>query len=686
MLYTCRSFPSTLLDQYPVLSRPVGKRAGKANRRYLNVVAAFDIETTAINDNYSIMYIWQLQLGLHDTIIGRTWNEFRITVQRLIKDLPKDVYLVLWVHNLAFEFQFLRGIYHFKPEEVFAVQPRRPLRVDMYGHLEFRCSYLHTNMRLEMYLKKMGVEHKKTTLDYSRGRYPWTKLTDAELEYCINDVRGLVEALMIEMAHDSDNLYTIPATSSGYVRRDVKLALRKIRYHQILKLLPDFDTYTLLREAFRGGDTHANRLYAEMVWDNVKSYDRVSSYPDVQMNDEFPMGPFRRYTRPSLEAAERLIQVRHRAVLMRIQFKELRLKYPNKEGCPYISLAKCRLIPFRKIKADNGRLVYSPLAELTVTDVDWQIIKDQYTWDDARVTCLEYARYGQLPEQLKAVIRQYFKLKTELDKSDPQREKAKNKLNAVYGMSAQNPVKQNILFVNNHFTLDPKPPEEILKEANRKAYFCYQWGVWTSALARKRLWEGRKNVTDQGGIFLYCDTDSVKYLDPPDGVVDWTVYNKEREAASLLSGAYADDKKGRRHYMGVYEPDDGYPARFSTRGAKKYVVQHPDGKLEATIAGVNKREDAGHVSGGQELEELGGIEYFASAPSITFKKSGGIELRYNDKDVFVTRIDGHRITVRQCVTIRESRYTLKDTDEYSDMLLDLKELREYLWDCYGRRI
>ena len=684
MIYRCRDFPADLLAGFPVLPRKTGKRVGKYRRKYLNVVCAFDIETTRISEDFSVMYIWQLQIGPEFTIIGRSWNEFRIAMQRLIGPLEDGVYLAVYVHNLAFEFQFLRGIYDFKEEEVFAVQPRRPLRADMYDHIELRCSYLHSNMRLDTYLKKMGVPDQKLSYDYDKKRFPWTPLSDDEIAYCVNDVKGLVEALMVEMIHDGDTLYSIPATSTGYVRRDVKAAMRQLRYGAVHEMLPDIDTYHLLREAFRGGNTHANRHWASVELDGVFSWDRSSSYPDVQINRPFPIGRFyslSHWSRIPWEKMMDLIERRKKAVLARLAFWDIRLK-DDLNGCPYIPLDKCRRVKGERL--DNGRILSADYLEITVTDVDLKILLDQYDFGARRVLALEYSRYGQLPEILKKCIINYYRLKTELKGNAEQTllyEKSKNKLNSIYGMSAQNPVKQNIIWTKSGWELDQRPVEEILNESNKKAFFPYQWGVWTTAWARYELQRGIDNVTRQGAEFCYCDTDSVKYF----GDVDWAKLNEDLQTRSAKTGAHAADQKGREHYMGVWEADKGYPAKFATRGAKKYVVLHPDGKLEATIAGVSKRDDGGRISGGMELEKHGGISAFLQ-PVFTFTEAGGVELAYNDSVRKMVRIDGHRLKVRECVTIRPSTYTLSDTDEYADLLASYREIKEFLFDAYGKRI
>ena len=110
-----------------------------------------------------------------------------------------------------------------------------------------------------------------------------------------------------------------------------------------------------------------------------------------------------------------------------------------------------------------------------------------------------------------------------------QRMKSKNKLNSIYGMMAQNPVKQDIVYNNGVWSTANDPEAEILAESNRKAFLCYQ-------RARYRLQEEIKLA---GENFVYCDTDSVKNV----GNIDWTEYNKQREKDSKASGAFAIDPK-----------------------------------------------------------------------------------------------------------------------------------------------
>ena len=414
------------------LNRPKGNPHGQ-KYSYKDLICAFDIETSRLPDiEQSVMYIWQFQIGQDVTVYGRTWPEF-ISFLREIKRRLRGQWLCCYIHNASYEFQFLKGIYDFEPDEVFATESRKVLKFTMFDAIEFRCSYYHSNMSLAEFLNKMGVEHEKVQgFDYNKIRYPWTPLTDQELLYCQNDVRGLVEALTIEMKHDGDNLYTVPLTSTGYVRRDCKNAMRKFNHKQLVDILPDADIYRLLREAFRGGNTHANRWYAKEIITDVYSTDRSSSYPDVMVNCPFPMTRFFYEGYANADRIRELIYEKEKAVIMRVRFENIKERWPY-IGCPYLSKDKCRNI--YKGKFDNGRVLEAEYLETTVTDIDFKMIKDLYTWTACEAESLAYARYGQLPQPLKDVIIDYYKKKTELKGVSGQELyylKSKNKLNSCY--------------------------------------------------------------------------------------------------------------------------------------------------------------------------------------------------------------------------------------------------------------
>ena len=660
-------FSSLDFRDIPLQMRKRGNQSTSQKYFYKDVVAAFDIETTYIEEiDNSVMYIWQMQIGMEQTIIGRTWYEFRRLIEKIKDALNDGERMVVYVHNLSFEFQFLSGIFDFSKDDVFAVDHRKVLKALLDDKIEFRCSYLQTNMSLRAFCEKMGVKSFKLKMDYRKRRYWYTELSDKEIAYCINDVRGLVEAIYKEMARDDDNLYTIPLTSTGYARRDAKRAMRSVSHNFIQNLVPDYNIYLLCREAFRGGNTHASRYYSGKILGAGESEDISSSYPTEIYTADFPISRFQIRKKATLEDVEELIYKRGKACLIRCSFRNLKLK-DDLVPVPYLPVSKCQGIIGGVY--DNGRIMAADYIDRhTMTDIDYKIMKSQYDFEIS-ITTLASARYGKLPKPLRDNVLKYYQNKTTLKNKPTDAEhtaefyrllydKDKALLNAQYGMMAQDPVKISVEYYNSRdelFRDDPlADPEALLEKYNKRAFLVYQWGCWVTARAREKLQRG----IDLCGInFVYCDTDSCKYI----GSVDWTPLNKELLKVAEKAGAYAIDANGKKHYMGVYEYDGAF-TEFKTMGAKKYAYRDLEGKLHITIAGVNK-----HI-GAIELERAGGLK--AMVDGYKFIYAGGLEARYSDfpeVHEFITE-DDIPIQITRNVSLVNNTKTLGTTAEYKELL------------------
>lgn len=633
----------------------------KANRsKYKNVVCAFDIETTRLDNDQSILYIWMFAIGDHDVYIGRTWKELEFFLDRITKQINDGEKLVILVHNLSYEFCFLRTIYDFQPDEVFALKSRKIAKCTMFDKkLEFRCTYIHSNMSLAQYTKKMNVEHRKLSgddYDYSIKRYPDTPMTDEEIRYCCHDVIGLVEAYQTEMKLDGDTLATVPMTSTGYVRRECRKAMQLYSHKAIMSAQPDADRYLLMKESFRGGDTHASRFYAGQILTDVKSADRSSSYPDVMCNDDFPYGQGIWQTNVDRKIFNRFMTAKHHVFFARVILRNVKLK-DKYWGFPYLPLGKCTRFSHDYL-IDNGRILSAGALEIALTNIDMRIIEETYTFN-LEVKEMLIFPCDKLPEPLIETTQMYYKDKTEL-KGIPEQQvfydKQKAKLNSLYGMCATDPVRMEFMYDENHenlFSIKPKNIEDTLRINRTKNFLLYQWGCFVTAWARYRLYEAIKIAGDNA---VYCDTDSVKYV----GDCSFDSYNRIRESCSKSSGSFATDKHGVTHYMGVYEQEQTYK-RFITYGAKKYAYEYADRETHVTISGVNK------IKGGEELHKRGGLE--ALKEGFVFREGGGVELIYNDHTPRQTiTVDGHTFEIGANVCIKPSTYTLSTTADYKEVL------------------
>ena len=345
---------------------------------------------------------------------------------------------------------------------------------------------------------------------------------------------------------------------------------------------------------------------------------------------------------------------------------------------PYIATHKCKGIV--KGAYDNGRILSAELIEeITLTDIDYNIIRSQYKFD-IEILTVATARYGMMPEPLRRCVLEYYRNKTQYKDKESDEEhtaqfyelmyqKAKALLNAQYGMTAQDPVKQKIIYTGGHNTDpedddlykpdDSKSEEELLEEYNKRAFLVYQWGVWITARAREHL----QKAIDLCGYdhFVYCDTDSVKFV----GDVDFTELVKQDMKKAKAHGAFAKDQKNKVHYMGIFEEEPSM-IRFKTMGAKKYAYEALDKegnvKLHITIAGVNKR------IGAIELKRAGGLE--AMEEGFVFRFGGGLEAKYND-DPQVTQIineDGVPIRITRNVALKPNTKTLGLKADYKELL------------------
>ena len=664
--------------------RKRAKRPSPAARNIIDEVTAFDIETTTINlpivdgaaqNAHAFMYVWQFQIGDY-TVMGRTWEDcMRLFIKlrdaciqiKKVKHLDDLPVLVIWVHNLAYEFQFLSGIYPFRSDECFFRDVRKPIYCKMFDCLEFRCSYIQSNMSLAHLTKQLKVAEKLSgqKFDYSVVRFPWTPLSDYELAYCARDVQSLVECMKIKMMNDHDNLQTIPLTSTGYVRRDCKRALKPL-YLDIKELLPDEKQYRLLRRSFRGGNTHANRKFSDRILNKVYSYDMSSCYPAQQLTKKFPMTPFKWIDdRLTFDRIARYIGLGY-AVVGLYQFKGLRLKH--RVSIPYISLARTEAYGFR---LDNGRVLEAEYIEMALTEIDLNIILKQYTFDRIDVMSAMVAQKHFLPDKYRQVIIRYYDNKTKLKGvTDPEDQylyqKSKEKLNGIYGMSAQDPIHAEILYVDGEYLRSDYTTGNAAK-ALATAKFPYQWGVYTTAYARAALQEA---IDAAGDRMVYCDTDSVKTY----GEIDLTYINHKRQKASEENNAFADDSKGNRHFMGVFELDGVYD-RFITCGAKRYAYE-VDGHMGITVSGVSKaiNEETGIPFA---VEELGKLENFHEG--FIWRKSAGTMAVYNDSDLFdYTDPDtGKVVQITKNVALVNTTYEMTFAKDYKRLLKEIDLYGEY---------
>lgn len=245
-------------------------------------------------------------------------------------------------------------------------------------------------------------------------------------------------------------------------------------------------------------------------------------------------------------------------------------------------------------------------------------------------------------------------------------------------MTATDPIHQEILYKGGSYSrsnYDTMTAEEKSKALNN-APFPYQWGCYTTALARMQLHQAMKFIEKAGKInpnikIVYCDTDSLKIT----GNVDIDKLNEPYLKRAVNNGAYADDKTGHRHYLGVFEIDGRYQ-RFISQGAKRYAYIKEDGKMGVTVSGVTKKKNE-KTGIPFAVEELGSLERFKVG--MVWEKAGGTMAVYNDKDDFdyTDPETGKTVHISKNVSIVPSTYTMTYSRDYKALLNEIQLYGEY---------
>lgn len=569
--------------------------------KYMNIPAAFDTETTSFYDSNGqktgIVYIWMFSLcGL--VIVGRTWDEWILTYNKVVdlfRTCGNKRVLIVYVHDLRYDFQFLRK--HHKFIKVFATEKYAPLYAQTEEGIEFRCSYRLSGYSLKEVGKRLNyhkVEKMTGDLDYRQIRHSGTPLTDKELKYCINDVK-VVCAYIDECINMEEDITKIPLTKTGYVRRHVReVCFNSPFYKNMIKNLKvNKDDFEMARNAFQGGFTHGNADHIGTLLNNVTVRDIASSYPSVMLAEKYPMSEGKKVEVNKLSDFYNYCD--SYCCIFTVVFINLK---PRHWFDFYLSASKCEIHGKRTLS--NGRIVCADFVRTTITNVDFDIIEYMYEidYDNLIIENMYVYKRDYLPTPFIKSMLDMYKNKTEL-KGIPEKiidyNRTKEMINSFYGMTVTNPIKPL-----NKYTDDWIEPEEMEIEAAIDSYnksynrfLFYLWGVYVTAYARHNIWDA---IINCGYDHVYSDTDAEYYLNDEKHKQFFDEYNnkvmEKHRIACKVHGINYDEmcapltKDGIKKPLGFFEYEETYD-KFKTLGAKRYLGLCGD-KYKLTVAGLSK--------------------------------------------------------------------------------------------------
>lgn len=703
---------SVIFDQLQNREPVFYKKSMEIGNTYVyNVAASFDIETSSFRQHingeskdemshggrkFATMYVWQFSINGR-VILGRTWDEFTDFMNELSNrfELSPWKTLIVYVHNLGYEFQFIRKLFTWS--KVFSTAKREPIYAKCTLGIEFRDSYILTAKSLASAandLHKYKVKKMIGDLDYSKVRSSATPLTDAEMGYCVHDDLVVDAIIQEKIEQEPRGIAGIPLTNTGYVRRFIRQKCYGSgrrhgdygRFIQSLTLEPD--EYIRLKESFQGGFTHANAIYVNKKLTGViDSFDFTSSYPAVILSEKFPMGKCY-YKIETQDDFNRMISDKRVGANFKIYFHNIQQK-PDVYESP-LSESKCIAISKDHI-TNNGRIVSATDVITRMTDIDFTVFRAFYKWEWFKVSEIDTYMMDYLPKPIIESVIELYEAKTVL-KGVPESAVdymvKKGMLNSVYGCMVTDIVKELIPYDNewgwDAESEDNSTFEEKIEKYNKSynRFLYYPWGVWVTAYARRNLFTG---IYAFGEDYVYSDTDSIKCLnaDAHMKFIKW--YNDQitfKVATVLKHYGINPEKaapktiKGVSKQIGVWdhETKNNPYTEFKTCGAKRYIYTE-GGKLHITIAGLPKKNGCKYIS-----SQNNPYNFFNDGMLIPAANTGKLISTYIDDHIDIVNVDymGNEFTAHEesAIHMESATFEMSESREFKDYLKGIQ--RNYI--------
>ena len=572
------------------------KRSGRAQTKdtWNDCIIMLDTETSkeepgTVCKNYVVAWTISIRAFGENvvTLYGSRPSEVVTCINNIIMNLRGDN-TIIYVHNLSYDWVFLRKFFMAAwgtPEHQLNTKSHYPIFIIFQNGVMLRDSLILAQRSLDKWAKDLDVQHQKAVgaWVYDEIRQQGNRFTPDEKTYIEHDTLAGVECIDKTMQVLNKRIYSMPYTATGIPREEVRKRAGKNRGRELFKkIVPDYDTQKFLEDVFHGGYTHNNRHYCEhVVRDLVEAYDEASAYPYVMCAYKFPM---ERFTPMPPCSPEFILSNPDYAYIFTLILIKPRLKTDN---ISMPALQRSKAVKTINVVEDNGRILCAEYVEIRLNEVDLSVIMQQYDFQKALCVDVRFAYKDYLPRWFTDYVYQCFVGKTQLKGGDPvQYSIAKAKLNSLYGMCVQRPVK--VMIEENYETGDYETAEDQDERELYQKYvdsprsvLPYQWGVWVTSYAFANLF----TIGSYAGVWIYSDTDSCYGMEWDKAGLE--AYNESCKARLRERGYGAVEHNGREYWLGICELDGQYK-EFISVGAKRYAVRMLNDILKITVAGVPK--------------------------------------------------------------------------------------------------
>lgn len=496
------------------------------------VLLAGDFETTVYDD--------QEETEVWSASYARLYSD-KVVVHRDIQSFLRDLFdyrcnVMCWFHNLRFDGTFiidylLKQGWEFTTEKKVGYKQFKALisKENRWysitlgtgkATIEIRDSAKLMPMTLDEVGKAFDTEHRKSTMEYKGKRYAGCPITKNEMEYIINDVLVLKEALEYMINENHTQL-----TIGSCALKEFSFKLGKRDYNNFFPKLSDIETPEdygsfnvdeYIRKSYKGGFCYLRKDKKGRRGKGI-TLDVNSLYPSVmhsKSENYYPIGMphfWRGEIPKEAELKGRVFFVRFKCRfelkknhLPTVQIKGNHWYKPNEwlETSDVIYRGK----RYRETYNNDGSL-YDTRPTLTMTMVDWYLFNDHYNIEDLEILdgCWFYGKIGIFDDYIDHWAEKKANAKTKAERTE-----AKFFLNNLYGKFASSTDSSyRVPYINKDGYIEL----ELVEEHNKEPGYIPVGSMVTSYARNFTIRHAQENYE----AFCYADTDSL-HLDDCDPI------------------------------------------------------------------------------------------------------------------------------------------------------------------------
>lgn len=511
----------------------------RTDLKYSPYIAALNIEYS-----HDLPFFWSFAFDSSPESVcyGRNFNDLICFFELLKKEFgfSSEHKLIIIVDDLSIFFGYTKKILPYDSEPFVAKSHYEILLAQCFETFEIHCykQFYETNVKEDMILDGLIVP----TLEDNSFSDICT-IPEQISEYCADKV----EYICAKFRQELDNRYqgitkNLSLTKTTAIERVINAEMRKADNKaecnikkQIMKMNPIISAegrekiFPLLYKAFFGGISFLNDEFINTSIDCVYSADITSAYVHEMITSKYPISRFeqlqlpknptdllnRYYSRYAMIIVLEAANVELRPGAMPFLPSALRHGFINTND-----LEECKDVTQR---CSATRIKSAKYIRIVLTDIDFRLFLQHYK-SDIRLRLILGSRYGYLPDYITKTIAIMYQSKriaknkyerleragiaTESDKIEYKRKKSE--LARLYGIFTRSPVVRK-------YSFDPETKDAVVTEENHipKSRFSsavlYQWGVWTTALVRRRLSTIYTGLLNNKAIILSGDTDCINF-------------------------------------------------------------------------------------------------------------------------------------------------------------------------------